>query len=176
MKVLCVFMDQRVQQTQPRTPYMTFRMTLKERHFLPSEAKHFTTSTSGGASSVSHCDSEAINVEIIQTGCVCLPQACPCRKSHDQSAQDHTSSSCRGKKRKTTAMFIWACCSWKFCATRMFSNRMLSDFGTCVNNYGGFSQLLDYTFPFFCFVIHLFLTPFNNYFFLKLYVMLHILC
>lgn len=47
---------------------------------------------------MSRCDSEAINVEIIQTGCVCLPQACPCCKSHDQSAQEHTSSSYPGKK------------------------------------------------------------------------------
>lgn len=107
--------------------------------FVPTEMKNFT---SWGAGSVSHCDSEAINVEIIQTGCVCLPQACPYSESRDRSAQEHTSSSYRGKKMETTPMFIWAYCSWEFSLfiflTRTLLNRMLS--------YCGWAMIEDHLF------------------------------
>lgn len=45
------------------------------------------------AANVSHCDSEPINVERIQTGCVRLFQPCPWSMSCDQSAAEHTSGS-----------------------------------------------------------------------------------
>lgn len=45
------------------------------------------------AANVSHCDSEPINVERIQTGCVRLSQPCPWSMSCDQSAAEHTSGS-----------------------------------------------------------------------------------
>lgn len=49
------------------------------------------------AANVSHCDSEPINVERIQTGCVRLSQPCPWSMSCDQSAAEHTSSSYQKK-------------------------------------------------------------------------------
>lgn len=49
------------------------------------------------AANVSHCDSEPINVERIQTGCVRLSQPCPWSRSCDQSAAEHTSGSYQKK-------------------------------------------------------------------------------
>lgn len=115
----------------------TFWVTLRERHFFPSEAKHFTTCTSWGASSVSHCDSEAINVEIIQTGCSCLPQACPCIASHMTSLHKNTPPALTegGKKNgKQQPCLSGPAAAGSSVSTALFSDRMPSFFDAWWNN------------------------------------------
>lgn len=74
------------------------------------------------ATNVSHCDSEPITVQRIQTGSLHMSQPCPWCRSCDQSAAGHTSGS---HKKTTEAMSACissgkrACCSWRFCSTTL---------------------------------------------------------